>query len=127
MSYLHPSDDPHEAIAQLTDWLQAEHPAHLLISTSGSSGQPKRVVLSRDAVLASVDASAKRLGARGQWLLALPASYVAGVQVMCRSLVAGHEPVVVEASTSTRRWRPCSMSGGTSRCSPRWSRPSSTG
>lgn len=97
MSNLHPSDDPLEAIAQLSEWLQAEHPAHLVISTSGSSGQPKRVVLTRDAVLASVDASAKRLGARGQWLLALPASYVAGVQVMCRSLVAGHEPVVVEA------------------------------
>ena len=45
--------------------------------------------------MASVEASARRLGARGQWLLALPASYVAGVQVICRSLIAGHDPVVV--------------------------------
>ena len=46
--------------------------------------------------LASVEASARRVGASGQWLLALPSSYVAGVQVICRSLVAGFEPVVVE-------------------------------
>ena len=47
-------------------------------------------------MLASVEASARRLGASGRWLLALPSSYVAGVQVIVRSLVAGHEPVVVD-------------------------------
>jgi O-succinylbenzoic acid--CoA ligase len=46
-------------------------------------------------VLASVQASARRLGGSGRWLLALPATYVAGLQVICRSLVAGHEPVVL--------------------------------
>jgi O-succinylbenzoic acid--CoA ligase len=66
------------------------------VETSGSTGAPKRVLLSRRAVLASVDATARRLGASGPWLLALPASYVAGAQVVCRSLVAGHEPVLVE-------------------------------
>jgi O-succinylbenzoic acid--CoA ligase len=45
-------------------------------------------------VLASVEASARRLGGTGRWLLALPPAYVAGLQVVCRSLVAGHEPVV---------------------------------
>ena len=66
------------------------------IETSGSTGRPKGVVLPRRAVLASVEASARRLGGTGRWLLALPSSYVAGVQVIVRSLVAGHEPVVVE-------------------------------
>ncbi len=46
--------------------------------------------------MASVEASARRLEARGRWLLALPSSYVAGVQVICRSLLAGHDPVVVD-------------------------------
>ena len=96
MSFLRPSDDPAVAIAQLAEWLEADEPEPLLIETSGSSGQPKRVVLSRDAVVASVEASAQRLGARGPWLLALPSAYVAGVQVICRSLLAGHEPVVVD-------------------------------
>jgi o-succinylbenzoate---CoA ligase len=47
-----------------------------------------------------VRATERRLGASGPWLLALPASYVAGVQVVCRSLVAGHEPVLVEEHAS---------------------------
>jgi O-succinylbenzoic acid--CoA ligase len=47
-------------------------------------------------VLASVEASARRLGVSGRWLLALPSSYVAGVQVIVRSLVAGHEPIVID-------------------------------
>ena len=54
------------------------------------------MVLPRRAVLASVEASARRLGESGVWLLALPSSYIAGVQVIVRSLVAGHEPIVVD-------------------------------
>ena len=96
MSFLSPSDDAAAAIAQLAAWLDADDPEPLLIETSGSTGQPKRVVLSRSAIVASVEASARRLGARGQWVLALPSSYVAGVQVICRSLLAGHQPLLVE-------------------------------
>lgn len=93
---LRPSDDAAAAVGELTTWLTDQAPARLLIETSGSTGRPKRVVLSRSAVVASVEASARRLGARGQWLLALPSSYVAGVQVICRSVIAGHPPLVVE-------------------------------
>lgn len=96
MSFLRPSDDPTVAVGQLGEWLAADDPAPLVIETSGSTGRPKRVVLLRSAVLASVDASARRLGETGRWLLALPSSYVAGVQVVVRSLVAGHGPTVVE-------------------------------
>jgi O-succinylbenzoic acid--CoA ligase len=96
VSHLRPSDEPSVAIRQLSRWLEADTPAPLLIETSGSTGRPKGVVLPRRAVLASVEASARRLGASGRWLLALPSSYVAGVQVIVRSLVAGHEPVVVD-------------------------------
>ena len=97
VSFLRPSDEPSVAIAQLARWLAADEPDPLLISTSGSTGEPKGVVLSRDAVLASVAASARRLGEVGQWVLTLPPSYVAGVQVIVRSLVAGHLPVVADA------------------------------
>ncbi|WP_241005310.1 AMP-binding protein [Nocardioides sp. zg-1228] len=96
MSLLRPSGEPSVAIRQLSRWLEADTPAPLLIETSGSTGRPKGVVIPRRAVLASVDASARRLGATGRWLLALPSSYVAGVQVIVRSLVAGHEPAVVD-------------------------------
>ena len=95
MSFLRPEPDPAAAVRQLRAWLAATDPQRLLIETSGSTGQPKRVVLTRDAVLASVRASAARLGAQGQWLRALPPAYVAGGQVITRSLVAGHAPLLV--------------------------------
>lgn len=86
-----------EVVTALGDWLAAPgEPSPLVVETSGSTGVPKRVVLSRHAVLASVAATERRLGGSGRWLLTLPASYVAGVQVICRSLVAGHQPVLVE-------------------------------
>jgi o-succinylbenzoate---CoA ligase len=76
-------------------WLEADDPGPAIVETSGSSGTPKQVVLSRDALLTSATASAARLGGAGPWLLALPSSYVAGLNVVVRSLVAGHRPVVL--------------------------------
>ena len=67
----------------------------LVIQTSGSSGEPKRVALSADAVLASAGASSAALGGPGQWLLALPAQYIAGVNVLVRSIAAQTEPVLL--------------------------------
>ncbi|WP_245916695.1 AMP-binding protein [Nocardioides gansuensis] len=98
MNYLRPvHGDAPVVIEALREWLSAaDEPAPLVVETSGSTGRPKRVALSRRAVLASVAASARRLGAEGRWLLALPISYVAGLQVACRSLVAGFDPVVVD-------------------------------
>lgn len=85
------------AVPTLEAWLAAEaEPDPWVVETSGSTGRPKRVLLPRPAVLASVHASARRLGASGQWLLALPEGYVAGLQVVARSVVAGHEPVRLE-------------------------------
>ncbi|WP_423494696.1 AMP-binding protein [Microbacterium esteraromaticum] len=67
----------------------------VVIATSGSSGIPKRVVLSAAALRASAEATAARIGT-GQWMLALPAAYIAGVQVIGRSQLAGYEPVLLE-------------------------------
>jgi O-succinylbenzoic acid--CoA ligase len=66
----------------------------VVVTTSGSTGVPKSVVLSRDALISSAMATADRIG-EGAWLLALPASYVAGLQVLVRSLVADREPAVM--------------------------------
>ncbi|MGE3194133.1 MAG: AMP-binding protein [Microbacteriaceae bacterium] len=67
----------------------------LVVETSGSTGTPKRVMLSADAVLASAAASESALGGPGQWLLALPTNYIAGLNVLTRSIAAGFEPVTV--------------------------------
>ena len=65
----------------------------VVIETSGSTGVPKRVTLSADALLASAAASESSLGGPGQWMLALPTHYIAGINVLVRSLAAGFEPV----------------------------------
>jgi O-succinylbenzoic acid--CoA ligase len=84
-----------EILGLLRDWDAADDPGPLVVETSGSTGAPKRVVLSRAAMRASADATHERLGGPGQWLLALPATYVAGLQVLFRSVRAGTDPVVV--------------------------------
>lgn len=66
----------------------------VVVTTSGSTGYPKSVVLSRSALTSGALATAERLGS-GSWLLALPPSYVAGVQVLVRALVAGREPAIL--------------------------------
>lgn len=67
----------------------------VVVETSGTSGAPKRVALSADALLASTAASAEALGGGGQWLLALPTHYIAGIQVLVRSIAAETQPVIL--------------------------------
>lgn len=66
----------------------------LVVQSSGSTGAPKRVMLSADALLASAAASANALGGHGQWLLCVPAHYIAGINVLVRSMIAGTVPIV---------------------------------
>lgn len=104
-------DDPREILRGLRGALHGAGPAlglglvsafpaevragtAVVVTTSGSTGVPKSVVLSRDALTASAMATADRLG-EGAWLLALPATYVAGLQVLVRSIVADREPAVM--------------------------------
>ena len=88
-------------LALLREWDAATDPAPLVVATSGSTGRPKRVVLSRDAVRASALATQERLGGPGQWVLGLPPTYVAGVQVLYRSVVAGTAPVAVAGAAGS--------------------------
>lgn len=111
-----PAGAPLELLTQLRAALSAEGPALLpaaegavrlepgvevprsvavVIETSGSTDQPKRVMLSANAMLAGAAASSGALGGDGQWLLALPAHYIAGVQVLVRSIAANTTPVVL--------------------------------
>jgi O-succinylbenzoic acid--CoA ligase len=67
----------------------------LVVRTSGSTGEPREVLLGTTALRASATATHDRLGGPGRWLLALPLVHVAGLQVVVRSVLAGHEPLVV--------------------------------
>lgn len=81
--------------------LPAEVPAGtaVVVTTSGSTGHPKSVALSRSALTSSALATADRVG-EGSWLLALPAGYIAGIQVLVRALVGGREPAILSGSFS---------------------------
>jgi o-succinylbenzoate---CoA ligase len=102
------ADDPREILRGLRGALHGAGPAlglglvndlpaevragtAVVVTTSGSTGVPKSVILSRDALTASALATSARIG-DGAWLLALPATYVAGLQVLVRSIVADREP-----------------------------------
>ncbi len=87
-----------ELLALLQEWEAADDPGPLVIVTSGSTGEPKRVRLSRAALRASADATHHVLGGPGQWVLNLPPTYVAGVQVLLRSVRAGTTPVVQDGT-----------------------------
>jgi O-succinylbenzoic acid--CoA ligase len=95
------------AVDRVKGWLFAPGPVpDWVVETSGSTGAPKRVRLSREAVRASVTATRERLGHDGGWALALPPAYVAGLMVIARSLLAGTEPLIVSASPEVGVDRP---------------------
>ncbi len=64
----------------------------VVVATSGSTGTPRGVVLTHDAIHASARATSARLGvdpARHRWLACLPLSHIGGLSVLTRSLVTG--------------------------------------
>jgi O-succinylbenzoic acid--CoA ligase len=67
----------------------------LVVETSGSTGTGKRVALSSEALLAGAAAADAALGGPGGWVLALPTHYIAGLNVLTRSIAAGTTPVVL--------------------------------
>ena len=66
-------------------------PALVYFKTSGSSGEPKWIGLSRQALRVSADAVNRHLevGASSIWALALPSEHVGGFGVILRSMQAG--------------------------------------
>ena len=92
--------DPATLLPRLHRALSRSGPA-VVVATSGSTGRPKRTVLTTEALTASGRATERATSGPGQWLLCLPAHYVAGVQVLVRSVLAGTEPVVMTAEHFT--------------------------
>ncbi|SFD87078.1 AMP-binding enzyme [Blastococcus tunisiensis] len=92
-------DGPPAVVAAARAALRPEEPlepgADLVVVTSGSTGPGRAVLLPAAALRASAAATHDRLGGPGAWLLALPVSAIAGLQVLCRSIVAGTRPEVL--------------------------------
>lgn len=82
----------------------------LVVGTSGSTGTPKRTALTARALAASAAATEHFFGSNSdtasQWLLALPAHYIAGAQVLARSVLAGTAPVIARSVTEPVHFSP---------------------
>lgn len=99
--------DPHAMLGAFEQLLSGyaagagAEPIALVVGTSGSTGTPKRTALTARALAASAVATERFFGsnsdAASQWLLALPAHYIAGAQVLARSVLAGTAPVIARS------------------------------
>ena len=71
----------------------------LIVTTSGSTGNPKSVLLSEHSLLANARATHKYIGASAgqRWSLLLPTSHIAGLNILIRSIELGTQPVTVES------------------------------
>ncbi|WP_413041497.1 AMP-binding protein [Rothia mucilaginosa] len=89
---------------------EADSSIALVVGTSGSTGTPKRTALTARALAASAAATERFFGsnsdAASQWLLALPAHYIAGAQVLARSVLAGTAPVIAHSVTEPVHFSP---------------------
>jgi O-succinylbenzoic acid--CoA ligase len=77
---------------------EVENHIAAIVESSGTTGNPKRISLSLAALLHSARAGQNRLGPAGQWLLALPINFIAGQQVLIRSLLADTQPVIMNTA-----------------------------
>jgi O-succinylbenzoic acid--CoA ligase len=93
------SESPSPALPLAASDDDPQDPTAVAVTTSGSSGAAKTVLLTASALLASAGATHDRLGGSGHWLLALPGEHVAGLQVLVRSLIAGTTPVVLDLNS----------------------------
>lgn len=68
----------------------------VIVATSGSTGMPRFVELTRDALAAAVTSSADELGATSAdaWLCCIPVAHIGGLLVLFRHVILG-APVVV--------------------------------
>jgi o-succinylbenzoate---CoA ligase len=64
----------------------------VVVSTSGSTGEPLPVVIPLAALTAAGELGAAALGEAGAWLTAVPVTGIGGILTVVRSLQAGSEP-----------------------------------
>lgn len=86
-----PQCEPRLAAALKLDEPVTEPDAALIVPTSGTTGDPKAVVLSAAAIRFAAEATHHRLGGAGDWVCALPTEHVAGLMTIARAVVADTE------------------------------------
>ena len=100
---------------RLHDGIPVDSGDALVVATSGSTGDPKGVVLTHEAVRASALATSTRLGVdthQDQWLACLPLAHVGGLSVLTRSIHTG-TPIVIHDRFDPVRVEAAARAGAT--------------
>ena len=99
----------------------------LVVATSGTTGEPRGVVLTHGAVAASARATSARLQvdpSHHRWLSCLPLNHIGGLSVVTRSLLTGTPLTVLPGFDETRCSPVRALTSWWRWCPPRW--PGST-
>ena len=72
----------------LRTYLSGKTSEPLVISTTGTGGEVKKVLIPASALIASANSAHKYLGAKlgDSWSLLLPTNHIAGINVLTRSI-----------------------------------------
>ena len=84
----------------LWDWYSNDE--YILVSTSGSTGEPKEIELSKEMMIESAKATCEHFGltTRSTLHLCLPVKYIAGKMMLVRAMVSGAKLILEEPSAT---------------------------
>ncbi|MDQ3249932.1 MAG: AMP-binding protein [Chloroflexota bacterium] len=93
------TDNAHDTWRFCHQWLTGQH--EFVVNTSGSTGPPKPITLTREQMIASARLTGATLGLhRGQHMLVcLPTRYIAGRMMLVRGFVLGLNMTIVEPAS----------------------------
>lgn len=81
-------------------WLKGE--THFQLTTSGSTGMPQKIRITRHQMIASAKNTASYLGLKSNFsaLVCLDTRYIAGMMMLVRCFEVGMQPVIVEPAAN---------------------------
>lgn len=118
---------PQGVVEQILDAVRPDSPAQpiesddiaAVVTTSGSTGTPRGVLLTGDALVASATAFGTRFGTESRWVVSLPVHRIGGLMVLVRSLVH-NSPYEVDPSVGgARPFAPATFAATTRRAARR--------
>lgn len=103
-------EGPPALVASLIESIKPDNPDFplesndiaLVVATSGSTGAPRGVLLSQQALHASATAFSQRFGTDARWVVSMPMHRIAGIMVLVRAQLFGN-PFEVDPSTGGAR------------------------